>query len=103
MGDGPATGGPLTMSAASAWFWNPNIWLPPNVTWESFQEEASAENESNINRKPLRVKSRLNGNGYWFLNNSREHPCSVNLIFTKQLRDIWMKCRFAFDPEEVSL
>ena len=61
MGDGPATGGPLTMSAASAWFWNPNIWLPPNVTWESFQEEASAENESNINRKPLR------SNGYWFL------------------------------------
>ena len=22
----------------SAWFWNPEIWLPPNVTWESFQE-----------------------------------------------------------------
>lgn len=56
MGDGPATGGPLTMSAASAWFWNPNIWLPPNVTWESFQEEASAENESNINSDGLPPK-----------------------------------------------
>ena len=64
MGDGPATGGPLTMSAASAWFWNPNIWLPPNVTWESFQEEASAENESNINRKPLRSNVLQNNTRY---------------------------------------
>jgi len=23
----------------SAWFWNPEIWLPPNVTWKDFQEE----------------------------------------------------------------
>ena len=81
MGDGPATGGPLTMSAASAWFWNPNIWLPPNVTWESFQEEASAENESNINRKPLR------SNGYWFLIRVVNTLLgSVNLFFTKQYK-----------------
>ena len=25
----------LTRSAAQ-WFWNPDIWLPPNVTWDSF-------------------------------------------------------------------
>eukprot|EP00092_Neocalanus_flemingeri_P033830 GFUD01036788.1.p1 GENE.GFUD01036788.1~~GFUD01036788.1.p1 ORF type:complete len:363 (-),score=88.20 GFUD01036788.1:37-1125(-) len=22
----------------SSWFWNPDIWLPPNVTWDSFDE-----------------------------------------------------------------
>ena len=41
----PATGGDLSISA---WFWNPDIWLPPNVTWESFQESPA---ERNINRE----------------------------------------------------
>lgn len=27
----------------SAWFWNPQIWLPPNVTWESFEENSNSE------------------------------------------------------------
>lgn len=31
-------GGPLEPLTISAWFWNPHIWLPPNVTWESFQD-----------------------------------------------------------------
>jgi len=26
------------MRGAAKWFWNPDIWLPPNVTWESFDE-----------------------------------------------------------------
>ena len=25
-------------SALSKWFWNPSIWLPPNVTWQNFEE-----------------------------------------------------------------
>ena len=24
---------------ASQWFWDPDIWLPPNVTWESFNSQ----------------------------------------------------------------
>lgn len=46
----PATGGggPLEPLSISAWFWNPDIWLPPNVTWESFQETPA---ERNINRE----------------------------------------------------
>ena len=24
--------------ASQSWFWSPKIWLPPNVTWESFNE-----------------------------------------------------------------
>ena len=24
------------MRGAAHWFWDPDIWLPPNVTWESF-------------------------------------------------------------------
>ena len=27
----------------SAWFWNPQIWLPPNVTWESFEENSNSD------------------------------------------------------------
>ena len=23
----------------STWFWNPDIWLPPNVDWDTFKEE----------------------------------------------------------------
>jgi len=23
----------------STWFWNPDVWLPPNVTWDSFHQE----------------------------------------------------------------
>ena len=26
-------------SELSAWFWNPDIWLPPNVSWDTFKEE----------------------------------------------------------------
>ena len=25
-------------TTASQWFWSPKVWLPPNVTWESFDE-----------------------------------------------------------------
>ena len=28
----------------SRWFWNPDIWLPPNVTWESFEIEVTLHN-----------------------------------------------------------
>ena len=26
-------------SDLSTWFWNPDIWLPPNVDWNTFKEE----------------------------------------------------------------
>ena len=26
-------------SELSTWFWNPDIWLPPNVDWDTFKEE----------------------------------------------------------------
>ena len=26
----------MIATTASQWFWSPKIWLPPNVTWESF-------------------------------------------------------------------
>ena len=26
-------------SEISTWFWNPDIWLPPNVDWDTFKEE----------------------------------------------------------------
>lgn len=26
-------------SHLSTWFWNPDIWLPPNVDWNTFKEE----------------------------------------------------------------
>ena len=25
--------------ATTHWFWSPRVWLPPNVTWESFAQE----------------------------------------------------------------
>ena len=28
----------------SSWFWNPAIWLPPNVTWEHFEEASLLNN-----------------------------------------------------------
>ena len=28
----------MIATAASQWFWSPKVWLPPNVTWESFDE-----------------------------------------------------------------
>ena len=27
-----------------SWFWNPDIWLPPNVTWDSFKEQKVLNN-----------------------------------------------------------
>ena len=27
------------LGETSAMFWNPNIWLPPNITWQNFSEE----------------------------------------------------------------
>jgi len=29
----------------AAWFWNPKIWLPPNVTWDSFIEKDIEDNQ----------------------------------------------------------
>ena len=26
-------------SDLSTWFWNPDVWLPPNVDWDTFKEE----------------------------------------------------------------
>lgn len=26
------------VQGAAQWFWNPDVWLPPNVTWDSFNE-----------------------------------------------------------------
>ena len=40
----------------SAWFWNPDIWLPPNVTWESFQETPQ---DNNLNRETLTSSSSI--------------------------------------------
>ena len=28
----------ITATTASEWFWSPKIWLPPNVTWETFDQ-----------------------------------------------------------------
>ena len=28
----------ITTTTASEWFWSPKIWLPPNVTWETFDQ-----------------------------------------------------------------
>jgi len=28
----------IATEASQSWFWSPKIWLPPNVTWESFNE-----------------------------------------------------------------
>jgi len=27
------------LSELSTWFWNPDIWLPPNISWDTFKEE----------------------------------------------------------------
>jgi hypothetical protein len=29
---------PTLADDISSWFWNPDIWLPPNVTWDNFKE-----------------------------------------------------------------
>ena len=29
----------------SKWFWNPNIWLPPNVTWDTFNDTNILKND----------------------------------------------------------
>jgi hypothetical protein len=28
----------LQNGAPAQWFWNSDVWLPPNVTWDSFKE-----------------------------------------------------------------
>ena len=27
------------MSGMMMWFWSPDFWLPPNITWDTFMEE----------------------------------------------------------------
>ena len=27
------------LAELSTWFWNPDIWLPPNISWDTFKEE----------------------------------------------------------------
>ena len=34
----------MVAAAASEWFWSPKIWLPANVTWESFDEMEEVDN-----------------------------------------------------------
>ena len=33
----------MIATAASQWFWSPKIWLPSNVTWESFDAMEEAD------------------------------------------------------------
>ena len=32
-------------TATSQWFWSPKVWLPPNVTWESFDEMEEVDDD----------------------------------------------------------
>ena len=52
----------------SGWFWNPDIWLPPNVDWETFKEEKV------INQTIIKPENFAKFNDLWY-------PLPIGLVF----------------------
>ena len=76
------------MRGAAKWFWNPDIWLPPNVTWESFDETRVVKEGSVIEPSDFARFGDL-----WY-----PIPLALVVIVVRQLVE-----RFLFKPLGVKL
>jgi ceramide synthetase len=72
----------------AAWFWNSDVWLPPNVTWDSFNEEQIVKEKIVIEPKDF-----ARFNDLWY-----PLPCALFVIVLR-----WMVEKWVFKPIGIRL
>lgn len=62
------------------WFWNPDVWLPPNVTWDSFNEQQRVQ--ENVIVEP---EDFAKFNDLWY-----PLPCALVVIVLRTTVEQWL-------------